>query len=1098
MAGTRYRINGAGTWDDASKWSLTSGGSPYEPVSGVEKITNAADREFNSDTGWILNQSEISNGTLKINTTTGFSECATKVFPFFSAKWYKVTFTIVVATTGSVRFRCGTSGIIFIIPNGITGSYTKYVYGWGNYSTGFYCVGASSGEFDNLSVQEIDNISPDFETDAIFDENSGTGTVTCNAIANMRDLTFTGNSAITIANAGYAFNVFGSFTGSANTTFSFTGTGYFYSKGTGTITQGGATLQWNQLFIDGVGITVTLGADFNNSLGRIEFINGTFNTNNYVFNTIGNSRLVYGITGTARQLILGSSIVTVGGFLIYSSVGIDYGTSKIVIIGDGGIRLSGTAAYDIDCFLANATAFSSTGSMRTLVITPSSGSILAQLRLDAAITVNESLTVLGFNSTNNRLLIYSNTIGTPRTITCNGTIVASNVDFRDITLAGTASADLSAIEGGSGDCGGNTGITFTPSQTQYYKHTGGVTTLWSDATKWFNDLALTTQGRMPLPQDDAVFLADSFSAACTLSVNVPRMGGLNMEAVNQAVTFTLTNAIECYGSYVLGNLITPSGNFSKFMMGRGNFVLNSYNKSQFSFIFNAFGGTYTNLSDITYIGSNTGGFYIGTFYLNGFNLTHSSDAIVISAGFNFYAGSGIISPNRTSVSPITILGNFFPETSTIKFSPISGSADLSISLGGKSFNKVHFSGTLTGNFDISGSNTFNEIIIDAGRKVRITSGTTQTIGKLTAIGTEANPITIGSTVAGSRHNIIYNGVEASTVENCIISDSKVTTARRLLAKNSTNAGNNQNWGFDTLPPLAVNGQQVDRMYVGEQQNFSAYMGSNILFNRNDAEMRVAGTGTFAGVSTLRLQVSADTTVTIVGDASFYSDAAGTLDASKTWTITAGALRTIYLKAPSANSSSLIFPDRRLVINIGTSASGGWDSGANAARLTFAPSEFMNVIQIRMTGNSTIIGALPTVLTYLLLGDFPVWEYSGSLPTGITYLRLLGADQKWSWNGILPVWLTFLQLSGGFINWTALDVSGSGNITTFSLINHRLIKMDDGQLISLFDSMRLRTGSLPATVTIGDYLNYAAPPPNVIAARDLMMAAKGVTTVNLQE
>ncbi len=92
-----------------------------------------------------------------------------------------------------------------------------------------------------------------------------------------------------------------------------------------------------------------------------------------------------------------------------------------------------------------------------------------------------------------------------------------------------------AITGGSGDCGGNSGIIFTPSQTLYFKHTSGAVNL-SDSSKWFTTDGGSTLGRTPLPQDYAYFTANSFAGTSTITFNMPRFCGIDMSGVNHAVT----------------------------------------------------------------------------------------------------------------------------------------------------------------------------------------------------------------------------------------------------------------------------------------------------------------------------------------------------------------------------------------------------------------------------------------------------------------------------------------------------------------------------------------------------------------------------------
>jgi len=242
-----------------------------------------------------------------------------------------------------------------------------------------------------------------------------------------------------------------------------------------------------------------------------------------------------------------------------------------------------------------------------------------------------------------------------------------------------------------------------------------------------------------------------------------------------------------------------------------------------------------------------------------------------------------------------------------------------------------------------------------------------------------------------------------------------------------------------------------------------------------ARMYLTSTGDGSRVSTLRLQVSANTTVTIEGDANFYTteaDATGGLNASKTWTITAGALRTIYIKMTGASKTAVLkIPNRLLLIRFGTNTTNGWVSVSNAVRLTFTPSQFVNVTQLRITGTSTIIGAFPTGLTTLYLeGNLINWTYEGALPTG----------------------LTTLYLEGNLINWTALDASGNGNITTFNLTNHRDLKMTAEELVTLLTSMINRVGNLPATASIGDIANPTSTDAAVLQALADLVTVKGCT------
>lgn len=217
-------------------------------------------------------------------------------------------------------------------------------------------------------------------------------------------------------------------------------------------------------------------------------------------------------------------------------------------------------------------------------------------------------------------------------------------------------------------------------------------------------------------------------------------------------------------------------------------------------------------------------------------------------------------------------------------------------------------------------------------------------------------------------------------------------------------------------------------------------------------MLLTSTGTGAGVSTLRMQVSAPIILSLGANAKFYSDAGGTADESSTWTITSGALRTIYLKC-TTGTATMTFSDITKVIRWGNGIDNGWASSTNAAFITAVLPSIVNLINLKMTGAS-----------YL----------SGVIPAGLIYLYIDGIN----------------------ISWTGLGVSGNGDMTMFSLLNHRVEKMSSADMIILLTSLTNRVGALPATITINDYADYASPPVGVTDAVAALKAAKSITTVNL--
>jgi len=134
----------------------------------VEKITNIADREFSSDTGfWSIGVGNISGGSFNITGVNGF---ITRVSSITFGKWYKVIFTISGYTSGI-------AGISSLMTSDISrlvtanGTYTIYVL---SNSTTMGFSGQSGCVFDNVSVQEIGWEGSTELYDGIYAQTAGT------------------------------------------------------------------------------------------------------------------------------------------------------------------------------------------------------------------------------------------------------------------------------------------------------------------------------------------------------------------------------------------------------------------------------------------------------------------------------------------------------------------------------------------------------------------------------------------------------------------------------------------------------------------------------------------------------------------------------------------------------------------------------------------------------------------------------------------------------------------------------------------------------------------------------------------------------------
>ena len=265
----------------------------------------------------------------------------------------------------------------------------------------------------------------------------------------------------------------------------------------------------------------------------------------------------------------------------------------------------------------------------------------------------------------------------------------------------------------------------------------------------------------------------------------------------------------------------------------------------------------------------------------------------------------------------------------------------------------------------------------------------------------------------------------------------------------------------------------------------------------EATFELLPTGDGTGYAILRMEASETTTLSIRGgDAKFYTDNSGAGESS-TWTITSGAIRSIFVKCTSR--SLLVFPKQGVITKWGISTSlNGWSSEINAPLISSVGFPLRNLTHLHLTGQCEFSGSLPSGLTYLYLlssninwtfsGSLPSgltsltlkgsninWTYSGSLPSGLTSLTLYGTNINWTYSGSLPSGLTSLTLNGSNINWTAFDASGSGNITTYyRLLDFVTTAFSVTNFISLLQSMVSRVGGLPTTCIISDYDNNPTP------------------------
>lgn len=565
----------------------------------------------------------------------------------------------------------------------------------------------------------------------------------------------------------------------------------FAGKTTGSVLYNGVGGSWQLTGVHNTGtltpVTVTRGT-FDTNGQTVTWGMFNFNNANTKTITLGASAITVTTVGTAwlgiatgTTLNANTSVINVtgtsatfnGGVLTYNSV-----------------RLTGSFFQGV----AGGSTFGSferTGTAST-----------SHLVVYSNFTVTGTLTLAGSGLTN-RLLVRSDVQGTTRTITNAGaTMTWSYVDFQDIAL-GTL-FDASAITGLSGDAGGNSNITFTAAQPQFWI---GDTGNWSDATQWSISSGGAANGRRPLPQDDATFDNNSFSGAGQIvSMDVVRVGRTmdwSAYTEGQNPTLVMNSNVTTYGSWTLIAGMTLTGPVGSVTFeGRGAFTLTSAGKTlPVSYVaFQQFGGTMT-LQDAF---SQTGTMFIlnGTFNANNFNVT----AFVISITGTFVRtvtmGSGTWTASSTGTAwnaTTTTNLTFNSNISTILFTDVSASTK-TFQGGGLTYYFFNITGGGTGAVITTGSNTFANLPqISGGTKtLQYTAGTTQTYTGGIGYGNGTNIITINTTTAAQHNLSMASGIVSADYLN--LTNSNATGGATWYAgANSVDNGGNTGWIFTAAP-----------------------------------------------------------------------------------------------------------------------------------------------------------------------------------------------------------------------------------------------------------------------------------------------------------
>jgi len=672
---------------------------------------------------------------------------------------------------------------------------------------------ASSGGLGGASV-------PTASDNVFFDANSNVGTTaftvtmaTTPRVCN--DFLASGlDGTMTLAGSNIGLTVSGSLTFQAtNFSRSYSGTTTFNATTTGkTVTTNGVAFGAAVTF-DGVGGGWTLGSAFSSGSSTLSVTNGTFDTS-----SSGN----YAVTGgsfsssnsNVRTINLNASTFTLSStstpwnMATSTNATLNAGTSTINLTGFTGATFSGGGLtfYNV-AFTATAidsALISGANTFNNLSITGRTTVGINSFNFSADQTINGTFTVSAGTTSAFRAFIRSNTIGTTRTLTCASIAAMTDVDFRDITIAG-AHGTLSGTRLGDGK--GNSGITFNAAKTVYYGQTGSADWGATGSGSW----SATSGGALdatqfPLAQDTAVFPAATYPASgSTTTINIGYNIGtidMSLRTSNTMTLATSTFAPGIFGNWINGTGTTLSGTGTLTFAGRTSQQITSSAKTFTQPItINSPSGSVTLQDALTQ--SSTVGTTLtnGTLDLNGQTLTVGTSFTINTGTKNLTFNGGTLVCPRTAV-------NAFNNANPTNFTTTAGAGTGTISMtaataktfvgGGSTFNCTLNQGGL-GALTITGSNTFSNITNTVQpASVLFTAGTTSTFSSFSLSGTSGNLITIGSVTAAS-HTL---SKASGTVSSDFLSISRSTAtggAGWYAGANSTDGGNNSGWIF-TAPP----------------------------------------------------------------------------------------------------------------------------------------------------------------------------------------------------------------------------------------------------------------------------------------------------------
>lgn len=647
---------------------------------------------------------------------------------------------------------------------------------------------------------------PTAADDVFFDANSNTGssfTCTLSGSRTCNNLNFTGFTRIFNPSSG-TLAISGSLTFSTGMTVTTTNsaTMNWVATSTGkTITTNGKTMFSTNNFT-GVGGGWTFqdnAAVPSSGAGRsINLTNGTLDLNGKTFTNLAG----FSISGSStRTLTMGAAIVNTNGWTATTTTNLTFNVNT------SSIRCAGTFAggsltYNELIMTQASNGPQITGSNTFATLKNATGlTVYGSVEITGVQTVTSVMQWVGNNANTQRLLVTAPITQSTSAIVCNGTITLTNVDFCGIVASGSGSWSGTSV----GNCGGNTGITFTTAVNRYWVGNGGD---FASTAKWSTSSGGSSGASVPLPQDTAFFDSSSFSSGSqtvTCSTSNWRYPTMTWTGATNSPRFNTSFAYFC-GDITLISAMTIGITSNFRAMGRktqtfsqngatadggGTLNVQSVNgKLQLGSDYNHPTGTSSQALSVDY----------GEFDANDYNVTvygvksDSGITRTVRMGNGTWTLFGLGTCWQTTASALTVAA----EGSTIIIDDTSTGAR-QFDGSGKTYNNLTIMGTGNTTITVTGSNTFAAVSSDTNaHTIAVTASTTQTVTSFSVTGQRGALIKLISTVSGTFWTL-SDSSGTNSVSYLSIKDVHATGGATYTAASSTDVSGNTGWTFTSAP-----------------------------------------------------------------------------------------------------------------------------------------------------------------------------------------------------------------------------------------------------------------------------------------------------------